>query len=40
MRHRLIHGYHDINLDIVWNTARRDVPKLIEQLEGMLDEGL
>lgn len=33
MRNRLVHAYHDINLDIVWNTVREDLPLLIEQLE-------
>ena len=33
MRHRLIHAYFDINLDVVWNTVRQDLPGLIFQLE-------
>lgn len=36
MRHRLIHGYFDIDLDIVWNTVRDDLPPLAEQLEKAL----
>ena len=32
MRDRLIHGYNDIDVDELWNTAIRDVPALIEQL--------
>jgi uncharacterized protein with HEPN domain len=32
MRHRLIHGYFDINLDIVWTTVTQELPRLIEQL--------
>jgi uncharacterized protein with HEPN domain len=39
MRNRLIHGYHDVNLEIVWSTARRDLPVLIPQLERILAEG-
>ena len=38
MRDRLIHGYHDINLGIVWDTARKEVPVLIEQLRDLLPE--
>jgi uncharacterized protein with HEPN domain len=33
MRNRLIHAYFDINLDVVWNTVKRDLPGLIAQLE-------
>lgn len=33
MRNRLIHGYFDINLDIVWATVTDDLPGLIAQLE-------
>lgn len=32
MRHRLIHGYFDINLDIVWTTVTQELPELIEEL--------
>jgi uncharacterized protein with HEPN domain len=39
MRNRLIHGYHDINLEIVWSTAKRDLPILIPQLERILAKG-
>jgi uncharacterized protein with HEPN domain len=37
MRNRLIHGYFDINLDIVWNTTQNRLPELIAQLEALLD---
>lgn len=33
MRNRLIHGYFDINLDIVWDTIMEDLPPLVEDLE-------
>jgi len=33
MRNRLIHGYFDINLDLVWDTVRKDLPSLIETLD-------
>lgn len=32
MRNRLIHGYFDINLDIVWKTIQEDLPYLLEKL--------
>lgn len=33
MRDRLIHGYFDVNLDVVWETVTKDIPLLIDQLE-------
>ena len=36
MRHRLVHGYFSINLERVWETARRDVPRLVSQLEALV----
>ena len=33
LRDRLIHGYFDINLDVVWETVTDDLPPLIAQLE-------
>ncbi len=38
MRDRLIHGYFDINLDILWKTVREDLPPLIEKIEKILSE--
>ena len=33
MRHRLIHSYYDVNLDIVWSTIQEDLPPLLAELE-------
>ncbi|WP_373501841.1 DUF86 domain-containing protein [Desulfococcus sp.] len=33
MRHRLVHAYFDINLDILWKTIKEDLPPLIAELE-------
>jgi uncharacterized protein with HEPN domain len=33
MRNRLIHGYDDVDLVIVWETIQNDLPPLIAQLE-------
>lgn len=35
MRNRLIHGYFDVDLDIVWQTVKDDLPLLKSQLEGI-----
>lgn len=32
MRNRLIHGYFDIDIDIVWNTASLEIPALLADL--------
>lgn len=36
MRDRLIHAYFDINLDIVWETVRCDLPPLVKALEKII----
>lgn len=43
MRNRLVHGYFEINVDLVWVTVERDVPELqaaaARLLEIVEDEG-
>jgi len=36
MRHRLVHAYFDINLDILWRTVQDDLPPLVSALEAVL----
>ncbi len=36
IRNRLIHGYFDINHDIVWQTVTKELPPLIAKLESIL----
>ncbi len=36
LRNRLIHGYFDINLGIVWDTVMEDLPPLITNLEKLI----
>jgi uncharacterized protein with HEPN domain len=36
MRNRVSHGYVDIDLDVVWNTVTRDLPKLQESVTRIL----
>ena len=33
MRNRMIHVYDDVDLGVVWNTVRIDLPELLERLE-------
>ena len=35
-RDRLIHGYFDVDLDIVWEIVSKDLPALTPELEKML----
>lgn len=39
MRHRLVHGYYDINLDVLRSTVSEDLPALIAQLRDALRAG-
>jgi len=36
MRNRLIHGYFDIDLDIVWKTVKQDIPPLLPILRDII----
>ena len=36
MRNRLIHGYFDINLNIIWQTVTENIPPLLEEITNIL----
>lgn len=36
MRNRIIHDYVSVNLDVVWDVATHDLPRLIVELERLL----
>jgi uncharacterized protein with HEPN domain len=36
LRHRLIHGYGDVRLDIVWSVATRKLPDLVAILRPLI----
>lgn len=38
-RDRLIHGYFDVDLDVVWSIAMGDLPSLVASLESILGSG-
>ena len=38
MRNRLVHGYFDIDLRLVWDTVQDDIPNLIARLEPMVPQ--
>ncbi len=33
IRHRIVHDYMDVDYDVLWEVATRDLPGLIAQLE-------
>lgn len=39
MRNRIVHAYFDIDVEIVWMTAREDLPVLLEQVR-VIHQGL
>lgn len=38
MRNRLIHGYFDVNQDVVWKTVTAELPPLVTQLQVVLED--
>ena len=36
MRNRLVHGYFDVDLNRVWDTAQGDIPQLIELVKPLV----
>jgi len=38
LRHRLIHGYDAIDLDILWDIVQHDLPFLLAALERIVEE--
>lgn len=39
MRNRLIHGYFDIDADIVWKTVSDEIPAVLSALRSLVEEG-
>ena len=38
MRDKLIHQYFGVNIDIVWNVVKTDLPEIIKQIEVILKQ--
>ncbi len=38
MRHRLIHGYDGVDLELVWNVVAKDLPALVVALEALIPD--
>lgn len=39
MRDRIIHGYDNVNLDVVWQVVQKEVPRVKPLLQQILDHG-
>jgi len=37
-RNKLIHDYFGLDLDIIWTTATEDAPRLLVQIEGLIND--
>jgi len=38
MRNRLIHGYYDIDLDVIWSTVTEDIPPIENKLKNIIEK--
>jgi uncharacterized protein with HEPN domain len=38
MRDRIIHGYDNVDLQIVWDVVKRDIPQIRPKVEGILKD--
>lgn len=38
LRHRIVHGYWSVDMDVLITTAELDLPSFVEQLEAVLRE--
>jgi uncharacterized protein with HEPN domain len=39
LRNRLVHGYDQVDLDILWQIVASDLPELVAELERIVSEG-
>jgi len=38
MRHKIVHDYEGVNLDIIWESVQEGIPQLLEQINKILNE--
>ena len=36
LRNRIVHGYSGVNMQIVWDTVKADIPALLEEISAFL----
>ena len=39
IRNRLVHGYFDVDLKVVWQTAKDSLPAFVTQVRALLETG-
>lgn len=39
LRNRIVHGYDDVQLNIIWETIQEDLPILLNEFEAIMGEG-
>lgn len=37
-RNKLIHDYFGLDLDVIWKTATEDAPRLLAQIEDLIND--
>lgn len=37
LRNRIVHGYDGVNLSIVWDTIKDDLPKLVSEIKAVIE---
>lgn len=37
-RHKMVHGYHEIDLGIIWDTVQNDIPLVVQAIPIVLEE--
>jgi uncharacterized protein with HEPN domain len=40
MRHKIVHDYFDLRLDILWGTAKTDLPELKGRIESIMKQNI
>ena len=39
LRHRIVHGYDSVEMDLLWDIVKDNVPELQKYIQSMLNEG-
>lgn len=39
IRNRLVHGYFDVDLRVIWQTAKESLPPFVQQIAALLETG-
>lgn len=36
MRHKIVHDYFEVDLEVIWNVVQIHLPPFLEEIEGMI----